>query len=58
MTDGPLPKLLMVREAAEVLRCSAMTIYRLIAAGELTGVRVGKHWRIRETDVRDYIGNQ
>ena len=32
-----------------------MTVYRLIKAGELPAIRVGKHLRIRERDVAKYL---
>jgi excisionase family DNA binding protein len=44
-----------VAEVAELLRVSSMTVYRLIHAGELSAVRVGKSYRIREEDVDRYI---
>jgi excisionase family DNA binding protein len=32
-----------------------MTVYRLINAGELPAVRVGKSYRLREDDVDRYL---
>ena len=37
------------------MRVSTMTVYRLIKAGELPAIRVGKHLRIRERDVARYL---
>ncbi len=37
------------------MRVSTMTVYRLIKAGELAAVRVGKSYRIREDDVDRYL---
>jgi len=37
------------------MRVSTMTVYRLIKAGELPAIRVGKHLRIRERDVEAYL---
>ena len=39
-------KLFRIREAAEVLRVSPMTIYRLIRDGELPAIKVGWQWRV------------
>ncbi len=39
-------KLLRIREAAELLRVSPMTIYRLIREGELQAIKVGWQWRV------------
>ena len=37
------------------MRVSTMTVYRLIKAGELASVRVGKSYRIKEEDVDRYL---
>ena len=47
--------LLTPREVAEVMRVSTMTVYRLIKAGELPAIRVGKHLRIRGDDVVKFL---
>ncbi|HML00942.1 MAG TPA: excisionase family DNA-binding protein [Acidimicrobiales bacterium] len=44
-----------MREVAATLRVSNMTVYRLINAGELPAVRVGKSFRLREDDVNRYL---
>ena len=49
---GPL---LTVAEVAEVLRVSNMTVYRLIKAGDLPALRVGKNYRIREADLGTFL---
>jgi excisionase family DNA binding protein len=43
------------QEVADLLRVSSMTVYRLIKAGELRAVRVGKAYRIREDDIDRYL---
>jgi excisionase family DNA binding protein len=50
--------LLTVREVAETMRVSNMTVYRLIRAGELPAIRVGKHFRIREQELSQYLESQ
>jgi excisionase family DNA binding protein len=35
-----------------------MTVYRLINAGELPAVRVGKSFRLREDDVNRYLADR
>ena len=47
--------LLTVSEVAGVMRVSKMTIYRLIKGGQLPATRAGKNYRIRETDLNDYL---
>ena len=47
-----------VAEVAELLRVSSMTVYRLIKAGDLAAVRVGKSFRVREDDVDAYLASR
>ena len=45
-------------EVARQLRVSNMTVYRLIKAGQLPAVRVGRGYRIRDEDVRKYLNER
>ena len=49
------PQLLTVSEVAEMLRVSDMTVYRLIKAGDLPAVRVGRSFRVSDSDVDAYL---
>ena len=49
---------LTVAEVASLMRVSTMTVYRLIKAGDLGAVRVGKSYRIREDDVDRYLASR
>ena len=40
------------------MRVSTMTVYRLIRAGALPAIRVGKHFRIRTRDLEGYLEAQ
>jgi len=51
-------RLLTVGEVADAMRVSNMTIYRLIKSGQLAAVRVGKNYRIRESDVDRYLSER
>jgi excisionase family DNA binding protein len=53
--DQARPSLLTVAEVAEMLRVSEMTIYRLIKAGELRALQIGKSYRLREDDVDAFL---
>ncbi len=48
-------KLLTVAEVADELRVSNMTVYRLIKKGDLAAIRVGKNYRIRQSDLAAYL---
>jgi excisionase family DNA binding protein len=47
-----------VAEVAKQLRVSNMTVYRLVQAGDLPAVRVGRSYRIQEDDVDRYLAAQ
>jgi excisionase family DNA binding protein len=51
-------RLLTVAEVAATMRVSNMTVYRLIKAGQLAAIRVGKNYRIRESDVNRYLSER
>lgn len=44
-----------VAEVADHMRVSNMTVYRLIRAGQLPAIRVGKNYRIRGADLAAYL---
>lgn len=47
-----------VAEVAKLMRVSTMTVYRLIKAGDLPAIRVGKSYRLREEDVDSYLSDR
>lgn len=49
------PRFLTAAEAAERIRVSKMTVYRLIKAGKLPAVQIGKAYRVREDDLEAYL---
>lgn len=51
-------RFLTVQEVADMLRVSSMTVYRLIKAGDLAAVRVGRSFRVRDTDVDGYLASR
>jgi excisionase family DNA binding protein len=51
-------RLLTVAEVAAVMRVSNMTVYRLIKGAELPAIRVGKNYRVRESDVDRYLSTR
>jgi excisionase family DNA binding protein len=53
--DTAHTRFLTVGEVATVLRVSNMTVYRLINAGTLPAVRVGRSFRLREEDLDAYL---
>ena len=47
--------LMTCEEAATSLRLHARTVGRLLAQGKLPGVKVGRQWRLRRTDLDAYL---
>ena len=48
-------RLMTVAEVARAMRVSKMTVYRLVHAGDLPAVQVGRSYRVNEHAVRDYL---
>jgi len=59
VTDRPLAevRLLTVAEVATILRLSKMTVYRMVNAGTLPALKVGRSVRIPEHVVDEYLRN-
>jgi len=57
MSNGDISdaKFLTVAEVAGMMRVSKMTVYRLLHNGELPAVRVGRSFRVLESDVNEYL---
>lgn len=43
-------------EAADYLRVSRKTLYRLVSAGKIPGQKVGRSWRFRHADLVAFLG--
>ncbi len=56
--DNAKSRFLTVAEVAATLRVSNMTVYRIISAGDLPAVRVGKSYRLREDDVDKFLADR
>ena len=48
-------RFLTVQEVEDLMRVSSMTVYRLIKAGDLPAVRVGRSFRVSDSDVDAYL---
>lgn len=46
--------LMTVKEVAQALRISPVTVHRMIKAGKLTAIRPGKAYRIHRTSFRAF----
>lgn len=48
-------RFLTVAEVAAIMRVSKMTVYRLVHAGDLPAIKVGRSYRVPEAAVSDYL---
>lgn len=55
MTNPQRREMLTVEQVADHLRVSRMTIYRVIHAGDLPAVRIGRSIRIDARDIKPYL---
>lgn len=49
------PKLLTVREVADLLRVHQRTAYRLITGGSIQAIKIGSQWRVPESALMEYL---
>lgn len=47
--------LLTFQEAAQILRVSRATLYRLLGSGQLVGHKVGRNWRFYKADIHAFV---
>ena len=50
-----IPRLLKIREVAEILNLGNSTVYQLIRRGDLPSVRFGRAVRIRPVDLEKFV---
>ncbi len=48
-------RLLTPRQVADFLQVDFRTVYHLLRSGKLSGVKVGRVWRIRPVDIEEYL---
>lgn len=45
-------------EVAEILGVSTRSIFRYLKAGQLKGYQINTHWRITESNIKDFLAAQ
>ena len=48
-------KVYTLEELAEILHVTRRTLYTYIKEGKLKAVKMGKYWRVREDQLRDFL---
>jgi len=51
-------EIMTVNEVAEYLKISTVTTYRLIQEGKISAFKVGRSWRVKRTDLNEFIEQQ
>lgn len=49
-------KMYSIEEVADMLNVNRNTVRRMLIRGELKGLKVGRLWRIKESDLREFLG--
>jgi excisionase family DNA binding protein len=57
-SKGSFEPLLNCREAAELLRVHPKTVLKMARAGQLPGIRFGKLWRFRTSDLDVWLASR
>lgn len=48
-------EILTVNQVAEYLQLSEMTTYKLVQEGRIPAFKIGRHWRIKRTDLNNLL---
>lgn len=48
-------KLYTIEEITAILKVTQRTVYNYIKGGQLKAVKIGKYWRIKHTDLQNFI---
>lgn len=49
---------LKVKDVAKILSMTNRTVHKLIYAGTIPAKRIGHHWRVPESGLKEYLENQ
>lgn len=44
-----------LKEVREIANVGRNTVYRHIESGQLKAVKIGRDWRVKETDLKEYL---
>jgi excisionase family DNA binding protein len=53
--DLDTPRLLTLTETAELMQVSKLTLHRMLRRNELPAFKVGRQWRVRESELTKWI---
>lgn len=44
-----------IAEVATILKITERTVYNYIKAGSLKAAKIGKHWRVKDSDLKTFV---
>ena len=50
-------EIMTISQVADYLQISEVTTYKLVQEGRIPGFKIGRHWRVRRDDLREYIAD-
>jgi len=48
-------EIMTVSEVAEYFKISEVTTYKLVQEGKIPAFKIGRHWRVKRTDLGEFI---
>lgn len=51
-------EIMTVSEVAEYLKISEVTTYKFVQEGKIPGFKIGRHWRVKRSDLAEFIEKQ
>ena len=51
-------EIMTVTEVAEYLKISEVTTYKFVQEGKIQGFKIGRHWRVKRSDLSEFIEKQ
>jgi len=51
-------EIMTVSEVANYLKISEVTTYKFVQEGKIPGFKVGRHWRVKRSDLNEFIEKQ
>ena len=51
-------EIMTITEVAEYLKISEVTTYKFVQDGKISGFKIGRHWRVKRSDLVQFIEKQ
>ena len=51
-------EIMTVTDVAEYLKISEVTTYKFVQEGKIPGFKIGRHWRVKRSDLSEFIEKQ